>query len=80
VVLRSFERRLERLVEGVFARAFRSGLRPVEIGRRLVRELDDHRTIAVSGRTLVPNHFTVRLSADDHANFADMEDALRAEL
>ena len=57
--LKGFERRLERMVEGVFARAFRSGLRPVELGRRLVREMDDNRSVDVRGRTVVPNHFTV---------------------
>ena len=59
VGLKGFERRLERMVEGVFARAFRSGLRPIEIGRRLVREIDDNRSVDVRGRTVVPNHFTV---------------------
>ena len=49
--IRGFERRLERLVEGVFARAFKSGLRPVELGRRLVREMDDHRSVGVRGGT-----------------------------
>ena len=38
--LQRFERRLERLVEGAFGKAFRSGLQPVEIGRRIVREMD----------------------------------------
>ena len=55
------------MVEGVFARAFRSGLRPVELGRRLVREMDDHRSVGVRGRTVVPNHFTdAPVSAEDH--------------
>ena len=56
--LQRFERRLERLVEGGFGKAFRSGLQPVEIGRRLVRELDAGRTLGVRG-TVVPNHFVV---------------------
>ena len=56
--LQRFERRLERLVEGTFSKAFRSGLQPVEIGRRLVREMDAGRTLGVRG-TVVPNHFTV---------------------
>ena len=61
--LQKFEQRLERLVEGVFAKAFRSGLQPVELGRRLVREMDLHRTLGVRG-TLVPNRFTFTLSPD----------------
>jgi Protein of unknown function (DUF3662)/FHA domain len=80
VGLKGFERRLERMVEGVFARAFRSGLRPIEIGRRLVREIDDNRSVDVRGRTVVPNHFTVCLSDDDLARFADIKETLGREL
>ena len=78
--LRGFERRLERMVEGVFARAFQSGLRPVELGRRLVREMDDHRSVGVRGGTVVPNHFTVALSAGDLEQFEDVQDSLGREL
>jgi hypothetical protein len=77
--LQQFERRLERLVEGVFAKAFRSGLQPVEIGRRLTREMDLRRTVAPRG-TLTPNAFTVALSADDRERFAPIEDELVEEL
>jgi hypothetical protein len=78
--LQGFERRLERMVEGVFARAFRSGLRPVELGRRLVRVMDGQRSVGVSGRPVVPNAFTVTLSPDDHEQFADISDTLVREL
>jgi hypothetical protein len=74
-----FERRLERLVEGTFSKAFRSGLQPVEIGRRLVREMDAGRTLGVRG-TVVPNHFTVALSPEDTERFAGFADALAQEL
>jgi hypothetical protein len=77
---RGLERRLEQLVEGAFSRVFRSGLRPVEVGRRLVRELDDGRSVDVRGRTVVPNQFTVRLSEADHDEFADIHDSLCREL
>lgn len=77
---RGLERRLEQLVEGTFARVFRSGLRPVEVGRRLVRELSDGRSVDVRGRVVVPNHFTVRLSKTDHEEFADIHDSLCHEL
>ena len=77
--LQQFERRLERMVEGVFARAFRGGLQPVEIGRRLTREMDLRRTIAPRG-TLAPNEFTVALSASDRARFAPIEAELISEL
>ena len=80
VGLKGFERRLERLVEGVFARAFRSRLRPVELGRRLTREMDDQRTLNVAGDLAAPNHFTVTLGPEDHAQFVDIEQSLTASL
>ena len=78
--IRGFERRLERMVEGAFARAFKSGLRPVELGRRIVREMDDNRSVGVRGGTVVPNAFVVRLSAADLEQFAEVQDTLTREL
>jgi FhaA, N-terminal domain/FHA domain len=78
--LQGFERRLERTVEGMFARVFRSGISPVEIGRRLTRMLDDERTVSVNGRTVVPNDATVELSAVDHERFAAVTDAMTRAL
>ena len=78
--LKGFERRVERLVEGTFARAFRSGIRPVELGRRLTREMDDNRSVDVRGRTVVPNHFTVALAADDLDQLTGIQDTLLREL
>jgi hypothetical protein len=80
VVLRSFEDRLERLVEGMFARAFRSGLQPVEIGRRLIKEMDTARTIDVRGQALAPNRFVIRVSVEDHARFGQVQQSLTNEL
>lgn len=77
--LQQFERRLERLVEGAFAKAFRSGLQPVEIGRRLTREMDLLRTVAPRG-TLTPNYFTIVLSPADRARFEPFESELVTEL
>jgi hypothetical protein len=77
--LQQFERRLERLVEGVFAKAFRSGLQPVELGRRITREMDLRRTVAPRG-TIAPNHFTVALSESDRQRFAPIEAELIGEL
>jgi hypothetical protein len=77
--LQRFERRLERLVEGAFGKAFRSGLQPVEIGRRIAREMDAGRTLGVRG-TVVPNQFTVTLSTEDHERFAGFDEALANEL
>jgi len=80
VGLKGFEKRLERAVEGVFGRAFKSGLRPVELGRRLVREMDDNRSIDVRGRQVVPNHFVVQLSPEDMDRFAEIRHTLEREL
>src|SRR6266480_4115852 len=77
--LQRFERRLERLVEGGFGKAFRTGLQPVEIGRRLVRELESGRSLGVRG-TVAPNQFTVRISEADRARFEGFQDALLTEL
>jgi hypothetical protein len=78
--LQSLEHRLERMVDGVFSRRSRGSIRPIELGRRLVREMDDNRSVDVKGRRIVPNDFTVMLNAVDHAGFGDIEDALVAEL
>lgn len=78
--LQGFERRVERTVDGVFSRAFKSRIKPIELGRRLVREMDDHRTLDVRGRAIVPNMFTFSLSPADHAPFAEVRDALVREL
>lgn len=77
--LQNFEQRLERLVEGVFAKAFRSGLQPVELGRRLIREMDNHRTLGIRG-TLVPNRFSIAVSTQDRDRLAPIEGTLVAEL
>jgi hypothetical protein len=77
--LQQFERRLERLVEGVFAKAFRSGLQPVEVGRRVTREMDLQRTVGVNG-IIAPNRFTIALSPSDTERFASFADALIREL
>ncbi len=71
--LKGFERRLERLVEGTFERVFRSSVRPVELGRRLTRAMDDARTVDVRGATAVPNEFTFSLAPDDYEQFVPIE-------
>jgi hypothetical protein len=79
MVLSGFERRLERFVEGAFAKAFRSGLQPVELGRRIAREMDAGRTLGIRG-PVVPNHFRVLLSPDDSDGFESFALALAHEL
>jgi hypothetical protein len=78
-VLRSIEQKIEGLFEGVFGRAFRTNVQPVELARKLVKEMDDHRTVSVS-RIYVPNEYTVYLSTPDREQFADYEGSLTTEL
>jgi len=77
--LQQVERRLERLVEGVFSKAFRGGLQPVELGRRLTREVDAGRTVSVRG-TVAPNHAVITLSEIDAERFESFAEALVREL
>jgi hypothetical protein len=79
MVLRAIENRLERLFEGVFGRAFRTNVQPVELARKLAKEMDDHRTVSVT-RTYVPNEYTVYLSPGDREQFEGYENSLVAEL
>ena len=78
-VLRSLESKIAGLVEGTFSRAFRSEVRPVEIARKLAREMEEHKSLSLS-RTYVPNEYRVFLSPRDRERFADYEDALVGEL
>ena len=78
-VLRNIESKLESLFEGVFGRAFRTNVQPVELARKLVKEMDDHRNISVS-RVYVPNEYTIYLSPGDREQFSTYEQQLRDEL
>jgi hypothetical protein len=78
-VLRNLESKLAGLVEGTFSRAFKSEVRPVEIARKLAREMDEHRVQSLS-RTYVPNEYAVWLSPEDREQFSGYEDELRSEL
>jgi Protein of unknown function (DUF3662)/FHA domain len=77
--LRTLETTLASLVEGVFGRVFRSEVRPMEIARKLVREMDEHRTTSVS-RVYAPNEFAVWLSPEDRARYDGVEQDLIDEL
>jgi hypothetical protein len=78
-VLRSIESKIEGLFEGVFGRAFRTHVQPIELARKLVKEMDDHRNVSVS-RVYVPNEYTLYLSPDDRRQFDGYEQALVGEL
>ncbi|MGN6598638.1 MAG: FhaA domain-containing protein [Actinomycetales bacterium] len=79
-VLARFERRIEELVNGAFAKAFRSDVQPVEIASALQRECDDKAAIVARGRTLAPNVFHVELGAHDFERLSAHEAALATEL
>jgi FhaA, N-terminal domain/FHA domain len=78
-VLRTIESKIEGLFEGVFGRAFRTHVQPIELARKLAKEMDDHRTVSVS-RVYVPNEYTVYLSSQDRRQFAGYEGSLVGEL
>ena len=78
-VLRSLEAKLEGLVGGAFSRAFRSKVEPIELGRKLAKEMQDNQTRSIS-HTYVPNQFTVWLSPQDREHFEGYEDGLKKEL
>ena len=79
-VLQRFEHRLEGMVEGAFARAFKSELQPVEIASAVQREMDDRAAIVAQGRTLVPNDFVVELADSDFQRLDVYADSLGIEL
>jgi Protein of unknown function (DUF3662)/FHA domain len=80
VGLKGFERRLERLVEGTFAKAFRSGVEPVEIGRKIVRAVDAGTRLGVSGARVAPNNIAVYLAPSDLDHFESYAEALARDL
>ncbi|MFW6599030.1 FhaA domain-containing protein [Propionibacteriaceae bacterium Y2011] len=79
-VLDRFERKLEGAVHGVFARAFKGDVQPVEIAARLQRELDAEAKLMSRTKKLVPNDFTVILSAHDYDRLVPYGKTLNAEI
>lgn len=79
-ILRDLEQRIERAVEGFFARALPGGgVQPVELGKRMVRAMEEHKTVSVS-HTYAPNAFVFFLSKKDYERLAPVESALVKEL
>jgi len=78
-VLRNIESKIEALFEGVFGRAFRTNVQPVELARKLAKEMDDHRMISVS-RVYAPNEYSIYLSSKDREQFESYEESLISEL
>jgi Protein of unknown function (DUF3662)/FHA domain len=79
-VLKRFEQRLEGLVNGTFAKVFKSEVQPVEIAGALQRECDNNATIWNRERTVVPNDFIVELSTPDHERLSPYSGQLSDEL
>ncbi|MEA2434115.1 MAG: hypothetical protein QOG54_1572 [Actinomycetota bacterium] len=75
---KGIEQRLEGLVEGFFTKVFRSGLQPVEVGRRILREMAENKTVSVN-RIYAPNEFRVVMGPEDHERFSQMEAGLQRE-
>jgi FhaA, N-terminal domain/FHA domain len=78
-ILREFERRLGGLVEGLFSKAFRSGVQPVELAKRLLKEMDAGKSVGVS-EIWAPNRFEFFLSEEDGEHFEQAEAAIAKEL
>ena len=78
-LLRTIESKIEGLFEGVFGRAFRTHVQPIELARKLGKEMDDHRSVSVS-RVYVPNEYSVYLSTQDRRQFSGYEGSLVGEL
>jgi hypothetical protein len=78
-ILSEFERRLEGAIEGLFTKAFRTGLQPVELATRILREMDTNKTVGVR-EVWVPNGYVFYLSPPDRERFSGTEKHLRREL
>ena len=78
-MLRQIEHKIESLFEGIFGRAFRTHVQPVELARKLAKEMDDGKTVSVS-RVYVPNEYSIYLAPDDRRQFDSYEASLVDEL
>jgi len=80
VVIKKVENKIEKLVEGTFAKFFSSELKPVEISRKIVREIELNRSIGVHGDHLAPNDFDVAISESDYSNLIKAKEPLEQDL
>jgi len=78
-VLKSIEKHMEKMVEGLFGRAFKSSVQPVELAHKLAKEMSDHKTVSVS-RIYVPNEYDVYLSPADYEQLSSFEGPLVEDL
>ena len=80
MVIKKVENKIEKLVEGTFAKFFSSELKPVEISRKIVREIELNRSIGVHGDHLAPNDFDVAISESDYSNLIKAKEPLEQDL
>lgn len=79
-ILDRFEDRINRVVNGAFAKAFESEVQPVEIAAAIQSEVDEKAVIVGAGRTVVPNNFVVELSKNDLDRLTTYENPLKSEI
>jgi hypothetical protein len=77
---RTVEKSIENIFDGLFSRAFKSGVKPLQLGRKLLQVVDSERDVDAQGRRVVPNSYLVHLSVADREGFADIENTLIHEL
>ena len=77
---RTVERSIENIFDGLFSRAFKAGVKPLQLGRKLLQVVDAERDVDAQGRLVVPNSYVVQLSPADREGFADIENTLVHEL
>lgn len=78
-LLKDFENKLESLLEGFFAKSFRSGLHPLEIAKKLARAMSENKVESVS-RVYVPNTYTILMNNKDYERLSSLEEPLVTEL
>jgi hypothetical protein len=76
----SVERSFENIFDGLFSRAFKSGVKPLQLGRKLLQVVDAEREVDAQGRRVVPNSYLIQLSPHDREGFANVEPTLMQEL
>tara|TARA_E500000331_G_scaffold95962_1_gene92525 strand:+ start:2350 stop:3009 length:660 start_codon:yes stop_codon:yes gene_type:complete len=80
VVLKRIEQKLEKIVEGTFTRVFPSSVKPIELGKRIRRVLEDKKTIGVQGQIIIPNRYVISLSPKDLENIESIQESIQREI
>ena len=80
MVLKRIEQKLEKIVEGTFTRVFPSSVKPIELGKRIRRVLEDKKTIGVQGQIIIPNRYVISLSLKDLENIESIQESIQREI